>query len=517
MINSPLEKKLRSRSIKMVVDPSKPSQTSRKESTLVARTPTQTSGVRGRGRGGSRATSATNTPDPNTTKPPQVTKSANQDNSKSGAIPKSSKPDPIVQARNQEGQEINNLLDIHISSGANSMQDLLGTQRPNQYPADMQGATSSLNDYISFSQPNLNQRTESQSLQEELILCKRLIKELSLQMNQRNTQDSRTENPSLSLKNPSARQNSLHNLNKTRPSSIRNVVFEPEIERDSDSVSTNDSEEEITQSPPARNRRQHRTCEMDKWRIKFTGGNGIKFLKKVAKLQKAYEYDDETVFKYFYLLLDGHALEWYWQYSDQYETSNFAHLKREFERVFKPRESDMMLVSEMYNRKQGQETFEKFYNDIVDINFTLKMPLSDQQLIEILRTNMADDIRQRIFTYETTDRIKFFHKANQAYHDALKTKEKRKPSHDYRPQRKFLHEIDFEEMSSNEIEEISLKLDKWKNQRAERKCFNCHLPGHLLAECPEEITRFFCFRCGMEDTTTPKCSRCSPKGNRSVD
>lgn len=92
----------------------------------------------------------------------------------------------------------------------------------------------------------------------------------------------------------------------------------------------------------------------------------------------------------------------------------------------------------------------------------------------------------------------------------------RKNAYEPRPARK-ISEIDFDELSQLEIEEINSKLNKWKNNRPERKCYNCHCPDHLLADCPEPVTRFFCFKCGKEGCVTPKCPNCSPKGNRSAE
>lgn len=354
---------------------------------------------------------------------------------------------------------------------------------------------------------------------DELRLCKQKIKELSLILQRRTNDGNVVENtPSnLNPRNETERRTRHRNPNSENQNFDTNNRVQnsyPEsIPSDNDPDPDDFNSEE---APPRRDMRRPLKCEMDKWRIKFSGGNGVKFLKKVDKLQKCYGYEDETIFKYFHLLLDGHALEWYWQFSDQYEISNLAHLKQEFSRVYKPRESDMMLISSMYNRKQNQDTFERFYNDIVDLNFSLKEPLPDTQLIEILRTNMIDEIRQRIFTFETKDRIKFFHKANQAYSDVCNSKDKKKPLYDYKPVRK-IHELDFDEMSNSEIEEINSKLTQWKSQRTERKCYNCHQPGHLLSNCPEEITRFFCFKCGLDGYATPKCPKCTPKASRSGD
>lgn len=501
------DRNLRSKNVSGLPKPT--GQTPIVPSTLTQRTPSY-SNPRSRGRGGTRGSSRTHGI---ATDPPKNPRKDNTQKSPQKTLnPIKPIVDPAAKAKTLEGQSVNDILNAQLANnGASSMQDLLGFGG-NQEPPVLT--------------TNVQEGTESErTLRDELIRCKMQIQAMSSQISQLKVSNvAAPAHPN--AKASASTLNNVSNEDQIRVAPkpgvnplgprLNEVEYEEPLDddRESEASRSSSSEEEVPQLP---NRRRFRRCEMDKWRIKFSGGNGIKFLKKVEKLQRAYEYDDDTVYKHFYLLLDGHALEWYWQYSDQYDPSNLAHLKREIKRVFKPRETDMMLVSAMYSRKQNQDTFEKFYNEVVDMNFTLKDPLSDQQLIEILRTNMEDEIRQRIFTYETTDRIKFFHKANQAYHDACKNKERRKPMQEYRPQRKAIHEVDFEEMSNYEIEEISAKLDKWKKQRAERTCFNCHLAGHLLADCPEEVSRFFCFKCGMEGTVTPKCPRCSPKANRGVE
>lgn len=456
-----------------------------KPSTLTQRTPAFAS-ARGRGRGGTRGFSTS----------PKGTLPTNNPPISTGAIPKSTDASkcPIAEAKQQEAHLVNNLLDSQMNDPQSSMNDLLGNNNPER------------------------------SLREELIYCKNKIREMSYQMGLMNLSRQREEYNPQAVNEPHTEIHQEHNpqgsqLRSSNGNGARRVQHRETL-NDSESGSDQeeneeDSEEEVV--PPRLRQRQYKKCEMDKWRIKFSGGNGMKFWKKVEKLQRSYDYDDEMVFKYFYLLLDGHALEWYWQYSDQYEVSNLPHLKKELLRVFKPRESDMELISVMYSRKQGSDSFEKFYNDVVDMNYSLKDPLSDAQLIEILRTNVIDEIRQRIFTFSTRDRVKFFHKANQAYHDVCKVKERRKPFQEYRAPPRRVNELNFEEMSHLEIEEISSKLNNWKAQRAERRCYNCHMAGHFLADCPEEITRFFCFKCGLDGYATPKCPNCSPKGSRSMD
>lgn len=289
---------------------------------------------------------------------------------------------------------------------------------------------------------------------------------------------------------------------------------EPQNPISSKELSSSDSESNRNSSvPPRRTRNNYPSnfrCEMDRWPIRFNGSNVQTFLKKLNRLQISYGYSDEIVAKYFHLLLEGNAASWFWTYCDDYDVIELNHLKYELSRVFRSEESDIALTTKMSSRLQGNDSFEKFYYDILEMNYSRKIRLNDSEIIEILRDNMDDEVRQRVFTYETNDKVKFFKKANKAYKDVLKTRLKRNVH-------RRVHEIDFENLSNGEIEEISNKLNNYRSKRNNLTCFNCHSADHLLRDCPDAITRFFCFKCGLDGYATPKCPKCSLNPMRSVE
>lgn len=312
--------------------------------------------------------------------------------------------------------------------------------------------------------------------------------------------------------------------NLPRKSHEKREKFRPPPKPSDDSSSSESSQTEEEQRYTSRRGERRREpprnfrCEMDKWPIRFDGTSVQKFLKKLNRLQKSYDYSDETVAKYFHLLIEGKAVNWYWMYCEEYENIDLNHMKREMARDFKSDESDISLMTKMYERKQGNDSFEKFYYDILDINYTMTNPLIDPQIIEILKTNMDDEVRQRIFTYETQDRTKYFHKANKAYSDVCKVREqRRKDSFANTRVPRRIHEIDIEDLSNNEIEEFSTKIYNERAKRNNLTCFNCQSSEHLLRDCPEEITRFFCFKCGLDGYATPKCPKCSLNFPRSAE
>lgn len=327
------------------------------------------------------------------------------------------------------------------------------------------------------------------------------------------------ENP----KRKSDRKNKSSNRDSSRGrNDRRNTNRRGREPTDDESESSNNSGSEESDSSPDRRQhrrgdhRQHFRCEMDKWPIKFNGSNVQKFLKKLNRLQKSYDYDDKTVAKYFHLLMEGKASDWFWMYCDEHEDFRLRHLKTEIARVFKSEDTDMSLMTKMYERKQGRDTFEKFYYDILDINSLMQVPLSDAQIIEILRCNMDDEVRQRIFTYETRDRTKYFHKANKAYKDVMKAKDKRREAYFSKPPMRKISEIEFEDLSAAEIEEITNKVTNWKNKRAGLTCFICKSPDHLIRECPNK-PQFCCYSCGLEGYIVKTCPKCSVNHQRSAE
>lgn len=108
----------------------------------------------------------------------------------------------------------------------------------------------------------------------------------------------------------------------------------------------------------------------------------------------------------------------------------------------------------------------------------------------------------------------FFDVANSAYENICEIRNAKREY--YLHSQRKVSEIDFDDLSSGEIEELSNKFKNWKPKSA--KCFNCHSEEHLLKQCPKEISRIFCFKCGMEGVYTPKCSKCNSNlnYNRSV-
>lgn len=412
--------------------------------------------------------------------------------------PPSKHPDADALRRQKEAAKVNQALGGLGASG--SIDDLLSATAGGSEFIDIPIIPHKPN-FTAGSQNTSSQSRDQSELLEEIEMLKAKIQEMTVKSRPGVT---RPENE--------------HRPRPPSPQRERNARVEYPEGSGSESNEDNEEGEDDPRRRRERGVEQPRNfrCEMDRWPIRFDGTGVQKFIKRLNRLQRSYGYSDETVAKYFHLLVEGKAANWFWIYCDEYEDVDLNHMKVEMGRVFKSEDTDMSLMTRMYERKQGNESFETFYYDILDINYSMKKPLTDPQVIEILRTNMNDEVRQRIFTYETKDRTKYFHKANGAYKDVLRAKEKKKEVFGNSRVRR-INEIDFEDLSTLEIEEISSKLNNWRSKRAPLTCFNCHSPDHLLRDCPEEISRFFCFKCGLDGYATPKCPKCSLNSPRSAE
>lgn len=287
---------------------------------------------------------------------------------------------------------------------------------------------------------------------------------------------------------------------------------------------------------------------MDKWNIRFDnlqGGLSIKsFLFRVKTLKNAYGYSSEHVCKYFHLLLSGEPLNWYYQFLGKHRRVDWKKLKREMLERFKTSQSDLKISNKMQNRKQGKDSFEAYYNEVCAMNHSLDFPKSDEEIISILRENMDDGIRQRIFACQTTNLTKFLHLCNDAYDDVCKVRQYRKEYFNSRSNK--INEIDqisldddldvleaklsklraskpkeigkpkihpclhIYELSLDEIDEVfkQTKIHKLRNND-NLTCYNCFKKGHGFVFCPEEKLDVFCYRCGKRDYKTINCPKCS--------
>lgn len=350
------------------------------------------------------------------------------------------------------------------------------------------------------------------------------------------------------LKYKRLQKEKVNRKNRRSSSSSRSEECNPQPSDHRDSESSD--HEPVRQQPNRRNFFNKRN-EMDKWNIRFDnlqGGLSIKtFLFRVKTLKNAYNYSSDHVCKYFHILLSGEPLNWYYQFLGKHRRVVWKTLKREMLDRFKTNQSDLKISNRMQNRKQGKDSFEVYYNDICAMNHSLDFPKSDEEIISILRENMDDAIRQRIFSCQTTNLTKFLHLCNDAYEDVCRVRQTRnyfnsRPSKISEIDQISLDDdielleaklsklraskskevqtpkvnpfINVDELSLEEIDEIFKQTKTHKLRNNDRlTCFNCHKVGHGFMFCSEDKVGLFCYRCGTRDVKTINCPTCSKPAN----
>lgn len=247
------------------------------------------------------------------------------------------------------------------------------------------------------------------------------------------------------------------------------------------------------------------------WKIKFSGDpHGISidnFLYRVEALTKeTLNGNFELLCQHISALFESKANEWFWRYHKSVSEIRWSRLCAALRTQYKDSRTDVDWRELIRDRKQRpHESFDSFYEAIIDISDRLYQPLEETVLIEILRRNLLPEIQHEILNIPISSigqlrdicrRREFF------LQDINKRHSFSKPIHP----RKQLHELvnDFGDLSENDevISAISLS------------CWNCKKAGHRYQDCLEERS-IFCFGCGAPNVYKPNCAICHSKNGQS--
>lgn len=174
--------------------------------------------------------------------------------------------------------------------------------------------------------------------------------------------------------------------------------------------------------------------------------------------------------------------------------------------------SDVDIRELIRDRKQKQgESFDNFYESVVELTDRLKEPLSNIMLVEILRRNLLPEIQHEILNLKIT--------SLQELRDICRRREfflqdiRRKSGLGFsRPSLGSKRVSELDELLVNDDVE---SLDEASEQisAVSLSCWNCHQTGHRYQECLANRT-VFCYGCGLPDTYKPTCKNCNPKNCR---
>lgn len=251
-----------------------------------------------------------------------------------------------------------------------------------------------------------------------------------------------------------------------------------------------------TQNPPV---------HFKEWKVIFDGVGCVSdFLFKIDTLCLRNKCSHQQLLDNFHIFLSGRAETWYWFFIKQNPTANYPFLKFSITKEFGTLEKDHDVVIRMSLKKQGpRESYDEFHSAIVAMNSRLGNPMTDTQLIDILKKNLNPGLRYILFNSNHTNLEDF----REAARKAEKLLWENKNQYPLLPSQRHVNEIKLDEginKSDNDPQIEALQL-KRKTDYSRILCWNCTSYGHSYIYCPEEKRNLFCFKCGEKGVTTPKC------------
>ncbi|KXJ68537.1 hypothetical protein RP20_CCG002826 [Aedes albopictus] len=139
------------------------------------------------------------------------------------------------------------------------------------------------------------------------------------------------------------------------------------------------------------NHRHRFTQPVHKWPFSYGGNENIMelavFLNRVKTYADTEDIDEFSLLRGIKHLLRGRALEWYTRSYNRFST--WAEFKQQIKAEFLPPNFSQLIKRDLYWRFQGQdETFSKYYHDLLALFEVLEPSLSAQDQFFILKSNL---------------------------------------------------------------------------------------------------------------------------------
>lgn len=255
----------------------------------------------------------------------------------------------------------------------------------------------------------------------------------------------------------------------------------------------------------------NRKIELDRWGICFDGTSksisAEDFVFRVEILKRNYNLSWPDIIKNFHLLLGGIAQNWFWQFLRTNPRSDWRTIRKALLKQFKTYESDFEIIKQiMERRQQNMESFDEYYNAIMHLRNQLRQPIPETELLQILKGNVNNRLMSFVYPMAIYSLENF--------REECRRTEKMLQARDLNRHRqnpfmyKNVHEIDWK----NPLDDVSFEVDALS---FDKRCYNCKKQGHSFVSCPLPSRNLFCYRCGLDNFTTPDCPKCNPQsGNR---
>ena len=283
---------------------------------------------------------------------------------------------------------------------------------------------------------------------------------------------------SLAINNPNTPGRSIHQ--QARQSNIsQQGEFPTNVQNISQLLNPQGTQENPRQS--FQNLDQMAYIRIDKWGLKFEGtpkGMSVEdFVFRVETLRREYNCSWNLLTRNFHMLLGGNALEWFWLNKRINNFETWPDLKESLISQFQRYESDFDIQRKILDRRQGlNESFDDFYNAVLEMRNQQRNPLSETDLVEIMKGNLKTSMAQLVFSIRI---FGFAHFQKECKRAERLLANQRTPNYQYNRPYQRVNELDFDPNNPEYVDCDAIGVSR------NVCCYNCNQMGHYSDKCPE--------------------------------
>lgn len=287
--------------------------------------------------------------------------------------------------------------------------------------------------------------------------------------------------------------------------------------------------------------------QMGKWNLQFRGTTTEfpvdEFLFRVETLARSSNIAENMLPFGMHYVLHGAAQDWYWVYHRDNPHADWDTFKGAMRRHFSLIETQVEIREKISKRKQRSgEAFNDFYLAVAGLAARLNQRMPDNELVEILRANMAPQLKSALLFHptQTVATLQEYCKRYERLWQVEAVSANRQPKPSFTPR---VHEIfvpvepipygvqqvdpnvyydasqyPYPYAYADQVEAIQKHDDQKKaaNRSDLMICWNCDEMGHTFDVCTVATRNVFCYGCGLKNNYKPTCTRCNA-GNRQRD
>lgn len=257
--------------------------------------------------------------------------------------------------------------------------------------------------------------------------------------------------------------------------------------------------------------------QLQKWGLRFDGTSKNvsveDFVFRAESLRIDYNCPWDIFVKGFHHFLTGRAYDWIWEFRQQNPYCQWDHLKYHLIKKFRNFESDFEIQRRMMERRQlPSETADSFITEVVKLRNQMRVQIHEYEIVRIIKDNLKDGLMQLVYPKDIETIEELLEECKRAERNIAKRAPFRQQQQNFRR----VHELDYYETEQEHYHQEVEALQQTPTTTKQLTCWNCKMLGHSFIDCPTEQRNIFCFKCGFDGVTSPKCPKCLGNSTRNM-